>query len=266
MRFGNRRFAPKLWAVLLYVAVLSCMLLLGKWQLERAALKVSMQSAADTAMQADPVSLLSAGNLDEAALSYQRTLVTGTYDPERQFLWDNRTHNGQAGYEVISLIRLDDSRLALVNRGWIAPGANRQQLPEIALPDEVIGRKITIEGYLSKPSKGFASGSAITGADSWPRLLQFFDYDAVSALIGEPIVPVVVQAQALGTDSSTSLVLTSRPEWLKANWQPAATGPAKHYSYAFQWFAMALALTGIFIVVNTQKIQPELQTDDLPVS
>ncbi|MFK7993051.1 MAG: SURF1 family protein [Granulosicoccus sp.] len=263
MRFGNRRFAPRLWALMLYLAVLSCMLWLGHWQLDRAALKVSMQSAADAAMQAEAVPISSIEDLEFAASRYQRTKVTGTYDPVKQFLWDNRTHNGLAGYEVISLIRLEQGGIALVNRGWITPGANRQSLPDVDLPASAVDTTVTIEGYLSQPSKGFASGSAITGEKTWPKLLQFFDYDAVSEALGEPIVPAVVQAQALSTDSSTQLVLTSRPEWLKANWQPAATGPAKHYSYAFQWYAMALALTGIFLVVNTQKIQQRFEQDEI---
>jgi len=264
MRIGNRRFAPALWAVMLYVFVLSCMLWLGMWQLERAALKVSMQTAAEAAMQAEPPPLPSVDNIAVAASQYQRARLTGTYDPERQFLWDNRTHKGRAGYEVISLLRLESGALALVNRGWIAPGANRQQLPDVALPTSALGVNVTIEGYLSQPSKGFASGDAITGEKQWPRLLQFFDYEAISLAVGEPIVPAIVQAQALDTDSSTQLVLTSRPEWLEANWQPAATGPAKHYSYAFQWFAMALALTGIFLVVNTRKAQSGRSQDDTP--
>ncbi|MFK8082064.1 MAG: SURF1 family protein [Granulosicoccus sp.] len=263
---GNRRFAPKLWAVLVYVVLLSCMLWLGKWQLDRAALKVSMQSSADAAMQAQATPLLLIEDLEAASMAYQRTTVTGTYDPKRQFLWDNRTHRGQAGYEVISLINMDEGGVALVNRGWTAPGANRQQLPDVELPSEVVDGTVTIEGYLSRPSKGFSSGDAITGNDQWPMLLQYFDYDTLSAALGEPVTAAVLQAQALGTDSSTPVVLTSRPEWLIANWQPAATGPAKHYSYAFQWFAMALALTVIFFVVNRQKPHSEHQSDGLSVS
>ncbi len=253
MRIGNRRFAPKLWAWMLYVTVLSCMLWLGNWQLNRAALKVSLQEAAETARNNPAVPLQQITDLESAATSYQRVSLAGSYDDERQFLWDNRTHNGQAGYEVISVIALDTGGLALVNRGWVAPGASRQELPDVALPSDAVAQKVIIEGYVSRPSKGFASGDALTRTDKWPMLIQYFDYEAIAEALGEPIIPVIVQAQALGTDATTATVLTSRPEWLKANWQPAASGPAKHYSYAFQWFTMALALTGIFVVVNIEK-------------
>lgn len=254
MRIGNRRFAPRPWAVALYVAVLSCMLWLANWQLDRAALKTTLQEAAEQARDAEATPLLSIDNLESASAAYRKVTLTGQYDATRQFLWDNRTHGGQAGYEVISVLRLNEGSLALVNRGWVAPGPSRQELPDVALPDVAADNTVVFEGYLSRPSKGFASGEPITGADGWPKLLQYFDYDAISGLLDEPIVAAVVQAQALGTDASTPTVLTSRPEWLAANWQPAASGPAKHYSYAFQWFAMAVALTGIFLVVNTRRV------------
>ena len=254
MRIGSRQFVPRLWAVALYVAVLSCMLWLANWQMDRAALKITFQQAAEQARDAQAAPLLSIADLESASAAYRKVTLTGRYDATRQFLWDNRTHGGQAGYEVISVFRLDEGSLALVNRGWVAPGASRQELPDVALPDMAIDRAVAFEGYLSRPSKGFASGDAITGDDDWPKLLQYFDYDAISELLDEPIVAAVVQAQSLGTDASTPTVLTSRPEWLTANWQPAASGPAKHYSYAFQWFAMAVALTGIFLVVNTRRL------------
>ncbi len=257
MRIGNRRFRPKLWALALYIVVLSCMLALGNWQMDRAALKVSLQEAAEAARDEAAVPLGSIADLTVAAAGYKRVSLAGSYDEVRQFLWDNRTYNGQAGYEVISVLSLDSGQLALVNRGWVAPGQSRQILPDVTLPDAAIEQRVEIEGYLSRPSQGFASGAAVTGGEGWPKLVQYFDYDTIEQTLGEPVVSAVVQAQSLGTDSSTATVLTSRPEWLKANWQPAASGPAKHYSYAFQWFAMALALTGIFLVVNLEKIVPD---------
>ena len=265
MRIGNWRFEPKLWSIVVYAGVFFCMLWLGNWQLERAALKVSLQKAADTAKDAAAVPLQSVQDIAAASANYQRTSLQGIYDTELQFLWDNRTHKGQVGFEVISVMRLTHGSSALVNRGWVSSGPDRQTFPDIAFPDSTLGQTVSIEGYLSRPSKGFASGDAVTGGDGWPKLLQYFDYEAIAAVLGEPIVPVLVQGQAMSADASASTVLTSRPEWLVANWQPAASGPAKHYSYAFQWFAMALALTGIFLAVNSRKCLPDASSSDVPI-
>ncbi len=253
MRIANREFSPRLWAVLVYLVMLSCMLWLGNWQLDRAALKNSFQQAAQRSQHADAVPITDVTDIDLAAREFQRVSLTGMYDGKRQFLWDNRTAGGQAGFEVIVPVQLGNGRWVLVNRGWIAPGPTREQLPDVSLSAQVQRNGVVAEGYLSRPSKGFASGDAIADSDSWPRLLQYFDYEAIGAALGETVVPAVIQAQMLATDGVTVTALTPKPEWLRANWQPAASGPVKHYSYAFQWFAMAIALSVLFLVVNLRK-------------
>lgn len=229
------------------------MLWLGNWQLNRAALKVDMQTAAQAALSAAALPLAEIFNVPDAARRYTRVSLQGTYDESRQFLWDNRTHNGSAGYEVITPMLLADGQWALVNRGWIHAGLSRDILPDVSLPSEVAQTPVAIEGYLSIPSKGFASGDALSQGSQWPRRLQYLDYEAIGRSLNEKVLPALVQAQSLAADAKTSTALTPRPEWLTANWQPAASGPARHYSYAFQWFAMALALTGIFLIVNTRR-------------
>ena len=262
MRIGSRQFSPKTWAVLVYLAVLSCMLYLGNWQMNRAALKVTMQAASEQASLAQPVPIASVNDLEQAAANYRRVSLRGHYDASRQFLWDNRTHNGQAGFEVIIPMKLASGDWVLINRGWVAPGVSRAELPNVELPAQISTEMIAVEGVLSRPSKGFSSGEAVPLVGEWPRLLQFFEYASISAALGEPVLPVVVQIQALAISGEESTVYTPRPEWLTANWQPAASGPAKHYSYAFQWYAMAVALSLIFIFVNTHKRKSESVSSD----
>jgi cytochrome oxidase assembly protein ShyY1 len=123
----------------------------------------------------------------------------------------------------------------------------------VSLPQQVLGQKVRFEGFASAPSRGLSGGPALVAGDQWPRLLQYFDYEQIGSSLGEPIFPLLVQTQALDKDAMNPTVLTRRSEWLTANWQPAASGPAKHYSYAFQWFAMAVGLTIITLVVNARK-------------
>ena len=253
MRIGSRQFSPPLWGAVLYVAALAAMLWLGYWQLERAALKVSLQQAAEAASDAKAIPLSAVDNMTTASGSYRRVSLTGQFDSKRQFLWDNRTYKGRAGFEVIAPFQIEGGSWVLVNRGWTAPGSSRAELPQVAMPVSVTGQDVSIEGFLSRPSKGFASGDAVPVAGSWPRLLQFFDYDAIALALGAPVISTVVQAQSVSADGLNITVPTPGPAWLIANWQPAASGPTKHYSYAFQWFAMAIALSILFVIVNTRK-------------
>jgi len=282
VRIGTRHFAPRWWAVLLYLSIALAMLSLGRWQLQRADEKIALLDSAAHARSVAPVAVERVDDIDKAAVGHRRVIVRGEWDGERQLLWDNRAHAGRAGYEAIVPVRLVDGRLALVNRGWIAPGPTRQILPDISLEtssmssgEGSVRRAITLVGLLSRPSRGFSDGPALAADGPWPRVLQYFDYPAIEAALGEPIVPAVVQARIADdtgvfatTDGSegvaagsSGVALDRADEALQAllltpNWRPAASGPEKHYGYAFQWFAMAAALTVIFVVVNLSRKEP----------
>jgi len=235
-----RTFRPPLWAILVYLLVLAGMLALGRWQLVRADEKIDLIERAATARAADPVpvnSLLDEPAVAVAAADYRRVTATGRWLPERQFLWDNRAHGGRAGVEVIAALELEDGRTVLVNRGWQPLGTRREQLPDTALE----AAPVALAGLFSRPSRGFAKGDAFDKAAPWPRYLQYFDYAAIAGALDAPLIDGVLQPGAAYDEASWRFV---------PNWQPAASGPEKHYSYAVQWFAMALALTMIFVVVN----------------
>ncbi len=63
---------------------------------------------------------------------FTRVRVAGQFDTERQFLLDNISHDGQPGYEVLTVLRLADGSGLLVNRGWVPFTGYRDRLPDIA--------------------------------------------------------------------------------------------------------------------------------------
>lgn len=280
----SRRFPAPLWAVLAYLLVFGIMLSLGHWQLQRAEEKVALLESAERARAAPAVTLDRIDDFAQAADAHRRVRLNGRWEATRQLLWDNRAHAGRAGFEVITPFRTAGGTLVLVNRGWVAPGLSRarEALPDVSLPDAAPDEAavpsettadavVELDGLLSRPSKGFASGPALPAEGPWPRLLQYFDYAAIGAALGEPIVPALVQAQvapdttefadASAPDAATLSVdderSAPRPELLVPNWRPAASGPEKHYGYAFQWFAMAVALTVLFVVLNLRAGKKE---------
>lgn len=244
----------------LYVAIGSAMLALGFWQMARAAEKIALQALADEAALQAPVEL----SMFDSAVDlpdYTRLALTGILEPDRQFLWDNRIFNGRAGFEVIVPLRLvssdqlDGATLILVNRGWIAPGPSREDLPSVAFPHS---GELQLMGTLTRPSTGFSSGPAVSpDSAQWPKILQHFDYSELEQLFGEPVVPGVVQLDRKALEASQTLAMLPV---LADNWQPVASGPERHYGYAFQWWAMFAALTVLFLLLNLTK-----RTEDSPL-
>ena len=258
---GRRRFAPRWWAVAAWLVVTAAMLGLGRWQLERADEKIRLIDAAAAARAEEPVDVRSLGDPEAAADAYRRVRAEGRWLDERQFLWDNRAHAGRPGLEVVTPLLLDDGRVVLVNRGWTPLPTLRSELPDVAVPDASPdvpssvssvtssdassgGGRVVLTGLASRPSRGFSGGAAFVEGAPWPRWLQHFDYDAVGDALGATLVPLVVQPERGGPADAALLV---------ENWQPAASGPEKHWSYAVQWFAMAAALAGLFVFANLRR-------------
>lgn len=252
VRIGPYNFAPSGFITLVFVVLLSLLLALGTWQMRRAAEKTDMLSAASSSASETPVAISELNDVELAASQYTRVALSGQYDSERQFLWDNRVFNGQAGFEVITPVSTEDGTV-LVNRGWVAPGKTRQDLPNVDVPANLIGTSVNVEGLFSRPSKGLVSGEAFEKTASWPLVLQFFDYEAMESALGVELVRGVIQPQVKEAEPVTR---SGRIDFYTANWEPAAAiGPARHYSYAFQWYALAFALCVLFVVHNTKRIE-----------
>ena len=246
----RRRFAPRPWAVLLWLAVSAGMIALGRWQLARADEKIALLEAAEAARSAAPVpvsALATDAEAVAAAAAYRRLAVEGRWLGDRQFLWDNRASAGRPGLEVVAPLALEDGRAVLVNRGWAPLPASRDAPPDLA--PKAAGT-VRLVGLASRPSQGFSGGEAFVDGAPWPRWLQWFDYDAVSRAIDRPLVPLVLQPER-GADAPAA-------DLLAENWVPAASGPEKHWSYAVQWFAMTAALAVLFVVVNLRR--PDTET------
>src|SRR5579862_1623166 len=98
-RPGVRPSAP-VWLVTVLAAALAvAFVLLGRWQWHRAAASEAARAA--FARGADAVSVLGSSRLDDVA-RFARVSTSGHYRADRQFLLDNRMHDGAAGYEVLT--------------------------------------------------------------------------------------------------------------------------------------------------------------------
>ena len=218
-----RRIFPPLGAVGLIALFVS----LGLWQLDRAAGKNRVRAL----FEGDaPFTQLTG---DMTVTEFQNIETHGHYLGERQVLIDNAFMDGRVGYFAITALRYADNEpLVLVNRGWIArPGVNEPD-PEIGVSTgshSIRGRV----GYL--PRVGIRSAAAFEGADDWPKTATYPTLGEISAELGEDLLPFIL---LLHPDADDGYV---------RRWQPRGSGPMMHYGYAFQWFAMAAAVLGIFV-------------------
>jgi surfeit locus 1 family protein len=217
------RVAPPVAAVLLTILFVS----LGFWQLDRAAEKASLQRLFDADAGYTPLS-------DEmSVVDYQRISASGRFLGDRHFLIDNMILNSRLGYFVITPFEYaSDKPLLMVNRGWVAAGTDRSLptlMPLPAADTEVRGRV----GHL--PRVGIRSRDAVSPSPGWPKLATYPELSDLSQALGRELLPFILLLDPHDADA------------LIRQWQPQGRGPAMHYGYAFQWFAMAITVVSILI-------------------
>ena len=235
MKSTGYRFAPSFLTTALAAAILGLLLSLGFWQLERA----STKEAREAAFEAARGTILDEASLGREPPEFVRIDLGGRYDSAHQFLQDNRTHRGQAGYYVLTSFRTPRHGAVLVNRGWIPAGTHRAVLPEVAVPEE----EVRLLGTVRQPREDlYVLGDTGYAASGWPRVVQRVEIDSMQRAIGYPLAAWLV---ALDPAAPHGYVR----EWKAA---PGLT-PARHRGYAFQWFALAAALFAIWVAVNLKR-------------
>jgi len=235
------RFCSNPLPCLLLLLGLGILTSLGVWQLQRAAEKSEIQHSYEIQKKSSPV-VLDASMDDFTGLRYRVAEADGIYDAEQQFLLDNQIRNGQAGYSVLTPLRLSggDNKAVLVDRGWVPLGLTRQLLPDVAIEKS----EARISGSLYVPfGKTFSLGEMDAGGIGWPRVIQYMEFSEISERLGYDLLPVIIRLSPDMTEG-----------YLRV-WAPIPITSARHIAYAVQWFGLALALLVIAVVaaLNQQK-------------
>lgn len=230
------RFKPRLIPTIAVLLLLPLLISLGLWQLRRAEEKYIILTNLEQGSQAALITL-DAKPEHFSPKDLARATITGHFDNQHYFLLDNKIEQHQVGYQVLSPFITTSGLRLLVNRGWIAPGDSRQQLPAI----QPIDGEVTLSGVVAYPKKMFTLGETLETSNSWPKRLQTIDFVVINGILPDPIVNYVL---LLDADAAHGFVL---------HWQFINMPPAKHTAYAWQWFSLALTLVILFVVTNTRR-------------
>ena len=239
---GNWRFRPGRAPTLAVIVLCPLLASLGFWQLDRAAQK--RQLAEGFASGSEAVSLAGASIGEDMAKlpRYQRVVTSGSYEG-RQFLLDNMTHDGMAGYQVLTPFRVEGSDVrVLVNRGWIPKAFGTSLLPDVRIGEE--SRRI--RGRITRlPRPGLELTTDTRPLPEWPRVVQFPVMAELAEALGEPLAPRMLLLDAGESDGFVR------------EWSPLEFGPERHVGYAMQWFAMSATVLIIYVALNLKRIDDD---------
>lgn len=210
---------------------------LGVWQLQRGAEKKQIQLEIDSRKNSAPQAFRFPIT-DPASLRYQRIRVQGRFISGKQFVLDNRYSDHQVGFNVLTPFEINDSdKVVLVDRGWLPLTGPRDELPNIDVEENLR----TLVGAVYVPyGKAFSLGE-IDATSTWPRLIQYLDFKELGSRLEHELMPLTLRMQAQQADT------------YKAKWATIASSPKRNYGYAFQWFAMAITVLIIFIILHRPR-------------
>jgi surfeit locus 1 family protein len=197
------------------------------------------------------------------ALLHRRTDLRGTWLHQHTVFLDNRFMGGRPGFFVATPLLLDNQlagaqtnppstgkRVVWVQRGW-APRdpMDRTRLPRLPAPTE----PVSVQGrVVAEVSRVYALGGPEVAAKDANAVVPAAPQTASGQ---PPIAPgaardwrIVQNLSSVDFGPSvqllpvavlqTGLVPGDAPDGLQRDWLPLDSGVAKHYGYAFQWFAL----------------------------
>ena len=237
MRIASREFAPAWWATLAMLAGVALTIALGFWQLGRANTKQALQNRIDDFAKGPPL-VIGAKPLAADDLLLRKVEVRGRFESRYAVFIDNHVYKHRQGYYVMMPLRIDGSaKFIVVNRGWIAAGAERNRAPNVKTP----GDKVVVRGTATPFSERFLElSSKVAEGNIWQNLV-LERYRQATHL---DVHPFIVQQTEAVTEVDDGLIRDWPPVDLKRN---------THLAYAVQWFALAVAIFIYYVVINVRR-------------
>jgi surfeit locus 1 family protein len=213
---------------------------LGRWQWHKGNVRQAEWDSFERGTE--QVIVLDARGLADVPL-FQRVALTGRFDAAHQFLLDNRTHDGRAGYEVLTPLQRPDGRVAIVDRGWVPFEGRRDRLPDVALKSRDL---VALTGRADNlPSAGLPSGRAAPASgDRWPKVTSY------------PTLRELAEALASPLEARILLLDPDEPDGYVRDWQPPGMPPIRHWSYAIQWWGFAALALALWVILNLKRVGP----------
>ncbi|WP_245688513.1 SURF1 family protein [Vibrio sonorensis] len=205
------------------------MVKLGLWQQSRGYEKQILENQLKQRARAEEISLTELpdqGFVTGIKVKAKLSPLAGYY-----LLLDNQVHEGRVGYLAYQLMKTEQGKLLLLERGFIKAPLSRSKLPEI----DWLQQTTNFSGRIYQKSRNPLSDKLSPEPGDVTRV-QNLNLTRLAKLWGLEVEPYIFQPQ--------------QENWPYAQpWQPIPMESKKHFGYSFQWFAMATALLFLSVFV-----------------
>jgi len=205
------------------LAVAALCVRLGIWQLARLEVRRA-RNAEILAARHQPLLELRGRDVTTDEARDRRIHARGIYDWTHERVWPGRTWEGAPGVALLTPLRLPDSSVVFVDRGFV-PSADARQVDHAAWREPDSANVVGL-GLVAPRDRGDVNPAALANSLPYPAL------------------PFVVQL--LPADSPAASPTPLR-------WRAPTPNNGPHLSYAIQWFSFAvIVLVGTTLLLKKQ--------------
>lgn len=228
----QRYYSPR-WIVahVIVLVVVGLFARLGIWQLDRLDERRDQNTTIASRLALEPVGI---GDLLDGVppdqWDHRRVVVAGTFLPDDEVLIRSRTHNGEAGFHVVTPLLSDTGVAILVNRGWVPLDLDSPPIVPALPPVERVEVTGTVRESQSAPALGPNDPS-----DGKLARLYWIDIPRLQQQIPYELAPVSVELISQIPPQTGVLPIPVRARELTEG---------SHLAYAIQWFAFAIISLG----------------------
>lgn len=239
---------------------------LGTWQLRRAAYKVALASQIESKSKLAAIENIAqtTGPIDQTKPESdnpwvnRRVDLRGLWLTEHTVFLDNRFMANRAGFYVVTPLQQEGSNAVVwVQRGWVPRNVqDRTRLPDVPTPAgtvqvqgrlaAAVSRAYELGAAQNQPADALRNASpqghapsADTSAPASARASRIWQ--------NLPIVNFGPQAQLMPAAILQTATPNAPQDGLLRDWPQADMGVAKHYGYAFQWFALCGLIIALYV-------------------
>ena len=216
---------------------------LGVWQMTRANEKLAIQQSFDSQRDSAPTAIenlsLAGIQTDRKRLQNRKVLLSGEYINDRNIVLIYQTYKEQLGYEIVTPFRLSsDSSIVMVSRGW----SSSPSFESLAAGIKPITGAQSLTGQLYIPSEAMIDKTNDITEVSWPLLIRYLNTLELKPHFEASLFPYVVRM-----DENQHGVLVR-------HWPTVIVDTSRNYSYALQWFALAIAVVAVALILSSNLI------------
>jgi surfeit locus 1 family protein len=224
------KFRPRKKSAFIALILLSVLIGLGAWQMQRLGWKTELLHRINLQMAESPVPLPEKIEHPQE-WEYRRVLMAGHFLHKDEFLIKPRTLDGENGYHMLTPFQRASGGIVFVNRGWISD----KLMPKAARPSGLL----QIEGIVQLPQKSTFTPVNDPAHHNW----YWADTTAMAAAAHlKDTLPLVVAMTAHTPDDTTDV-------W-PAGGAARLDIPNDHRQYAIFWFFMAFVLCVIYVLFH----------------